>query len=237
MLGNLHQNVAPQSPLRSNHFSHLLHLENISLEYANNFKALDSICFTMRQDEIIFITGSSGAGKSTLLRVLSGEENATSGYFDFRPPQADYFIGRVNQHLKLIDNKKCYDHLIQSYDKHIYKSEKAFEQELNDLSSFFGVKDRLNLRIEQANGGMRQKVSIIRALLARPNLFIADEPTSSLDTANAQKLFEVLELYNRKRGMGVIWASHNRELVRQFSGRIIHLDKGRLVHSGHACFI
>lgn len=237
MIGNSHQNVAPRSQTRTNHFSHLLHLENLSLVYSNDFKALDSICFTMRQDEIIFVTGASGAGKSSLLRILSGEENPTSGYFDFKPPHADYFIGRVNQHLKLIDHKKCYDHLLQSYDKNIYKSEKEFEQELKDLTSFFGIEDRLNLKIIQANGGLRQKVSIIRALLARPNLFIADEPTSSLDTTNAQKLFEVLELYNRKRGMGVIWASHNRELVRQFSGRIIHLDKGRLVHSGHACFI
>ncbi|MBT6325532.1 MAG: cell division ATP-binding protein FtsE, partial [Bdellovibrionales bacterium] len=88
-----------------------------------------------------------------------------------------------------------------------------------------------------ANGGLRQKIAIIRALLTRPEVFIADEPTSSLDYDNAYKLYEVLNLYNAKRGMTVIWASHNRELVKKFTGRVVHLDKGKLVYSGNACFI
>ena len=84
---------------------------------------------------------------------------------------------------------------------------------------------------------MKQKIALIRALLARPNILIADEPTCSLDKESSVKLFEILNFYNLKRKLTVIWASHNRELVKQFPGKIIHLEKGKLIYSGHACFI
>ena len=98
-------------------------------------------------------------------------------------------------------------------------------------------KDRLHLKVNDANGGLKQKVAIIRALLTRPDVLIADEPTSSLDIDNTRRLFDVLNLYNVKRGLTVIWATHNKELIKSFTGRIIHLDNGRLVYSGNACFI
>lgn len=229
--------VNAQNKMRNNHFAQLFSLENITVEFSNGMRALNSLSFSMRQSEIVFVTGASGAGKSTLLKLLAGHLRPSQGVVDFRPPSEDFFIAEVGQYLELLPKKSCLYHLKQSFDKNIHRSEKSFNKEMNDLCTFFGIDNRLDLKIEQANGGLRQKVAIIRALLSRPNLFIADEPTSSLDTTNAQKLFEVLELYNRKRGMAVIWASHNRELVRQFSGRIVHLDKGCLVHSGHACFI
>ncbi len=218
-------------------FNHLFILENVSVVYPNGYRALDGITFTMQNREILFVTGASGAGKSTLLRVLQGELAPTSGSFDFNPGGSDFFVATVSQELDLLPRKSCEYHLWTAYDKQIHRSEAAFRKELMDLVTYFGIQDRLGLKMTQANGGLKQKVAIIRALLSRPDLFIADEPTSSLDTNNAQKLFEVLELYNRKRNMAVVWASHNRELVRQFTGRIIHLDRGHLVHSGHACFI
>ena len=64
-----------------------------------------------------------------------------------------------------------------------------------------------------------------------------DEPTSSLDTENALRVFEILEKFNEKNGLTCIWATHNRELVKKFNGNIAYLDKGKLIYSGHACFI
>ena len=78
---------------------------------------------------------------------------------------------------------------------------------------------------------------MIRALLTRPNVLLADEPTSSLDKESSIKMFDVLNYYNVKRQLTVIWASHNRELVKQFPGKIVHLENGKLIYSGHACFI
>jgi ABC-type phosphate/phosphonate transport system, ATPase component len=74
-------------------------------------------------------------------------------------------------------------------------------------------------------------------LMTRPNVLIADEPTASLDKESSIKLFDVLNFYNVKRKLTVIWASHNRDLVKQFPGKIVHLENGKLVYSGHACFI
>ena len=131
----------------------------------------------------------------------------------------------------------CEENLMFAYDSSLYDSKNEFMKDMQELSRILGISDRLKLKVNEANGGLKQKVAIIRSLLTRPDVFIADEPTSSLDTDNAQRLFDILNLYNVKRGMTVIWATHNKELIKSFSGRIIHLDQGRLVYSGHACFI
>ena len=95
----------------------------------------------------------------------------------------------------------------------------------------------MHLALDKANGGLKQKVALVRALLAKPEIIILDEPTGSLDVDNARKVYEVLSYYNMKKKLTIIWASHNRELVKKFTGRIIHLDSGKLVYTGHACFI
>ena len=131
----------------------------------------------------------------------------------------------------------CEENLQFAYDSSIYSSKAEFNQDMNELSRILGVKDRLHLKINDANGGLKQKVAIIRALLTRPDVLIADEPTSSLDIDNTRRLFDVLNLYNVKRGLTVVWATHNKDLIKSFTGRIIHLDNGRLVYSGNSCFI
>ena len=152
--------------------------------------------------------------------------------FNLRP-----FIAQVFQDLRLIGSASCKDNLMYAYDSQIYSSKEEFISDLMELSRVFGITDRLSLKVRDANGGLKQKVAIIRALLTKPDILLADEPTSSLDYDNARKLFDVLNLLSVKRGLTVIWASHNRELVKKFNGRIVHLDKGNLVYSGHACFI
>ena len=93
------------------------------------------------------------------------------------------------------------------------------------------------MKVKDANGGLKQKVAMVRALLSKPQVLLADEPTAALDKESAMKLFEILNFYNVRKNLTVIWASHNRDLVKQFPGKIVHLDAGNLVYSGHACFI
>ena len=95
----------------------------------------------------------------------------------------------------------------------------------------------LNLKVSEANGGLKQQIALIRSLLSRPQILLLDEPTSSLDTEKALKVYEILDFVNSKYGTTCIWATHNRELIKKFNGRIIYLDKGKLIYSGHACFI
>lgn len=208
-------------------------LENVSVDF-NGVKAISSINLQIRKGEIVFVTGASGAGKTTLLNVLAGNIAPTSGNIKIDDRA---FTTQVFQDLRLVEHMSLLENLQYSFDPSVYRSRKVFESDLNELVKILGIKNRIKLKAKDANGGLRQKVAIIRALLSKPDVFIADEPSSSLDFDNTKRLFDLLNIYNSKRGTTIIWASHNRELVQRFTGRIIHLDNSRLIHSGHACFI
>ncbi len=228
-----------QKSAKTMHRGNLFFLEDVSVSFST-IGALRSIQLSVELGEIIFVTGASGAGKTTLLRMLAGEVVPTSGLF--RRAERDLqgrllFTSQVFQNLRLLENQSLEDNLKLSFDPSLYRSKNEFMQDMRELCKVLGIDDRMGLKANVANGGLRQKIAIIRALLARPDVLIADEPTSSLDSDNARKIFDLLNLYNVKRGMTIIWASHNSELVKKFSGRIIHLDRGKLVYSGHACFI
>lgn len=217
----------------------IFYCEDLSVQYGE-IRALKNVQLTIEKGEVIFLTGASGAGKTTLLKILSGIQEPTSGKI-LRPNSAStkktLYISHVFQDLRLMGKYTCEENLMFAYDSGVYDSKNEFMKDMQELSRILGISDRLKLKVNDANGGLKQKVAIIRSLLTRPDVLIADEPTSSLDTDNARRLFDILNLYNVKRGTTVIWATHNKELIKNFSGRIIHLDQGRLVYSGHACFI
>jgi ABC-type lipoprotein export system ATPase subunit len=227
----------PQQSTASKQQNYLFHLDNMSLEYGS-IRALKSVQLTIYPGEILFLTGSSGAGKTSLLNILGGHLAPTSGKVILpheRSPK--HFVASVFQDLRLIQKKSCEDNLWMSYDSSLYSSKNDYYKELQDLSRLLNVYDHLSRKIEDCNGGLKQKVAMIRALLSKPTALLADEPTASLDKENSYRLFEVLNHFNHKKGLTLVWATHNKELIKQFPGKIAHLDQGRLVYSGHACFI
>lgn len=220
---------------RSNFTSkNLFYLEDVSVNFGTT-AALSHVQFSVERGEVVFITGASGAGKTTLLRVLAGDIEPDSGRV--KRPDSTVFISQVFQDLRILGNLTCRENLNFCFDPKFYNSRKEFDKDIMELSRIVGITDRLDIKMKNANGGLKQKIAIIRALLSRPDIIVCDEPTSSLDSESARKIFDILNLYNVKRKLTVIWASHNKELVKQFSGRIVHLDGGKLVYSGHACFI
>lgn len=208
-------------------------LENLSVRYGQHL-ALDSINLQVNQGEILFVTGPSGAGKTTLMNVLAGNIEPMTGKVLRRQSS---FAANVFQDLRLLSKKTCEDNLWLAYDRSIYKNKNEFYSDLTELSKLLGVWDKLSLKIEDTNGGLKQKIAMIRALLTKPQILLADEPTSSLDRNNAINMFELLNFYNAKKGLTIIWSTHNKDLIKQFPGRLIHLDNGKLVYSGQACFI
>ena len=213
----------------------LFQFQDVSVVF-DSIWALKNIQLNIQRGEVLFITGASGAGKTTLLKLLSGELSPSSGRVLKAGPKR-CFLSQVFQDLRIMLNRTCEENLMMAYDPDLYSKKKDFLRDMHELCRILGVTDRLDLKMKNANGGLKQKVAIIRSLLTKPDVFIADEPTSSLDAQNAKKIFDILNLYNVKRGLTVVWASHNRELVKSFTGKIAHLDGGRLVYSGHACFI
>ncbi|MBT4793367.1 MAG: ATP-binding cassette domain-containing protein [Halobacteriovoraceae bacterium] len=213
----------------------VFYLDDISVTFGRQ-KALSNITLTVNPGEIIFVTGKSGAGKTTLLNVLAGDQRVDSGRV-LGTQDDQRFVAQVFQDLRLFPDQSCEDNIWYAYDSKLYKNKNEFYLDMMELVKVLGIKDRLNLKVSSANGGLKQKVAMVRALMSRPNVLLADEPTASLDKESSIKLFDVLNFYNTKRKLTVIWASHNRELVKQFPGKIMHLENGKLVYSGHACFI
>ena len=231
---NSHQKVQSQFQISDP----IYQLEDIDLHY-DQLQALKKVNMQVGKGEFLFLTGVSGAGKTSLLKILSGEIGNYQGRILAPEDMGEkkYFVSQVFQDLRLIEDMSIADNLDLAYDPTLYKSRKQYIKDRNDLCHILGFSNKLKLKATLANGGLRQKVAIIRALLSKPDLLIADEPTSSLDKDNAFKLYELLNLYNNKKGLTVIWASHNQDLVKKFSGRILHLDQGKIVYTGHACFI
>jgi ABC-type multidrug transport system ATPase subunit len=216
----------------------LFQLSQLGLQLGNR-TILEDINLFIDRGEILFLTGPSGAGKTSLLRILEGEITPTRGekLFHLGQKRDVPFITCVYQDLRLLPSVSLQDNLTLGLRQSAYGKKAHFNQLLNDYAGYFDFKDKLHLKCQDANGGLKQKVALVRALLARPQVLICDEPTSSLDAISAKKVYDLLEHLNKEQRMTVIWASHHREMVQKFNGRIMHLEQGRLVHSGKACFI
>ena len=216
------------------HSASFFNLAGVSVTFGK-VAALKNINLKIKKGDIVFVTGKSGAGKSSLLNVLAGDLKPNSGSVTL--PGKSSFVSQVFQDLKLFQNRTVEENLWYAYDKKIYKNASEFSSDLLELSNVLGLRDRLGQKICDANGGMKQKVAILRALLSKPDVVLADEPTAALDKESCSKIFDLLNFYNIRKGLTVVWATHNRDLVKQFPGEIAHLENGKLIYSGKACFI
>lgn len=214
--------------------SALFQLNGVSVSFGK-VKALQNISLRVKKGEILFVTGSSGAGKSTLLNLMSGDLTPSSG--SAKLPGERIFTAQVFQDLKLFQNRTIEENLWYSFDRQIYKNKSEFHSDMSELASVLGAKDCLHRKLKDLNGGMKQKTSMLRALLSKPEILLADEPTANLDKESSSKLFDLLNFYNVRKGMTIVWATHNKDLIKQFPGEIAHLDNGKLIYSGKACFI
>ena len=210
--------------------------ENVSVDFGAT-KALRGINLSVLPKEILFVTGASGAGKSTLLNLMAGLVEPTQGRVQRLSDDSRFFVASVFQDLRLWPQKSCEQNAWVSYDPRLYDSREQFHRELLELARVLGVYEHLAKKIEDCNGGLKSRVAMLRALLARPDALLADEPTAALDRDASFRLFELLNHYNQRKGLTLVWATHNREMVKQFPGKVAHLDQGRLMHAGQACFI
>lgn len=213
----------------------LFSTESLHVHFGN-IKALNGVDFKIHQGEIVFLTGVSGAGKTTFLKALGGWQKPTQGRIQ-RPNSQKVFTAPIFQDLKLSENQSCEKNLFSAYDSQLYSSKNEFVGDMTELAKVLGVHSRLGVKLKDANGGLKQKIAFMRTLLSKPDVILADEPTAALDFDNAKKIFDILNLYNVKQGLTVIWATHNKDLAKRFTGRMVHMDKGRIIYSGHACFI
>jgi len=202
--------------------------------------ALDDVCLALEPGELSFLVGPSGAGKTTLLRLINREIRPTSGkvWVDGIPAHslktsrvADLRrrVGVVFQDYKLLPRLTAVENVafaLQVGDLHV-SDEEAKDRALDALEAV-GLGDRGDAFPNQLSGGQQQRVAVARAVIAKPPLLIADEPTGNLDMETAwemMNLFEDIAAW----GIAVLIATHNVEIVTRLQRRVLTLVHGRLV--------
>ncbi|PKM77016.1 MAG: cell division ATP-binding protein FtsE [Firmicutes bacterium HGW-Firmicutes-15] len=211
---------------------------NVSKVYPNGVKALNDISLKVDRGEFIFLMGSSGAGKSTLVKMLFREEVPTRGQIFVASrsivrmkrsevPQLRRNMGIVFQDFKLLENKTIAENIAFAM-KVVGSKSKDIRPRVTEVIQMVGLKGKENSFPGQLSGGEQQRVGIARAIVNRPLLLIADEPSGNLDMDTARDIMDLLYDINRK-GTTVVMATHAWELVKNARKRVVTLEAGRIL--------
>lgn len=215
----------------------LVQFYNVSKIYTNGVKALDDISLKIDRGEFVFLMGPSGAGKSTLIKMLFREELPSRGQIFLASrsivrmkknevPGLRRNVGIVFQDFKLLENKTVSENISFAMEV-VGTSTRDIRQRVPEVIKMVGLQGKDKFFPGELSGGEQQRIGIARALVNRPLLLIADEPTGNLDYDTSTGIMELLYDINRK-GTTVIMATHARELVRAAHKRVIMLENGRI---------
>ncbi|TSC89318.1 MAG: cell division transport system ATP-binding protein [Parcubacteria group bacterium Gr01-1014_2] len=219
----------------------MITFEKVIKEYnggQKSYRALDGINFEIKDGEFVSIIGPSGAGKSTLLKMLIREETPTKGQVtvddinvpalsDSEVPYLRRKIGTIFQDFKLLSNKTAFENVAFAMEV-IGASQKEIEYDVPKVLRIVGMEERGGNFPHQLSGGEKQRIAIARALVHRPKILLADEPTGNLDLLNTFDVIKLLMKIN-EFGTTVVLASHDREVVNAVGQRVITMDKGKIV--------
>ena len=214
----------------------MIKFRDITKEYERVI--LNGISLEIKDGEFVSLVGPSGAGKSTLLRLLTKEEKPTSGDVliddinlsdvpDGDIPYLRRKIGTVFQDFKLLSGKNAFENVAFALEVS-GASEEEIDQDVPQLLQIVGLADKIKSFPNQMSGGEKQRLAIARALIHRPKILLADEPTGNLDLVNSYDVLKLLYKIN-ELGTTVILATHNRDIVNTVGKRVITLDNGKIV--------
>lgn len=217
----------------------MITFENVTKNFKTSTRpALDDVSLTIDKGEFVFLIGPSGSGKSTFLRLMTREENVTSG--DIR--LADFHvnklkgaqvnklrqrIGYVFQDFRLLKNKNVYDNVAFALEV-IGKKKDKISDLVPETLEMVGLAGKANRMPNELSGGEQQRVAIARAFVNRPLVLLADEPTGNLDPDTSDEIMILLNRINRL-GTTVIMSTHNARTVDDMRRRVIELRLGKLV--------
>ena len=204
----------------------------------NNYRALDGIDLEVKDGEFVSIIGPSGAGKSTLLKMLIREEEPSEGKVlvdgvnvaelgDGEIPHLRRKIGTIFQDFKLLSNKTAFENVAFALEV-VGAGVEQIEQDVPKVLRIVGMEDKIGNFPHQLSGGEKQRIAVARALVHRPKILLADEPTGNLDLLNTYDVIKLLMKIN-EFGTTVIVASHDREVINAVGKRVITMDKGKIV--------
>jgi len=217
----------------------MIKLVNITKIYPPDIKALYQVNLHIKPGEFVSIVGQSGTGKTTLVKLLIGEEKPSNGKIivggwditNIGPaaiPVLRRQIGVVFQDFKLLNKKTLLENAAFALQV-CGQSLKKINSIVPQVMKIVGLEDKMNRYPQQVSGGEQQRAVIARALVHRPKILLADEPTGNLDSINADEIIEILQKIN-KFGTTVALVTHNREIVNKLRRRVITIDHGLIVN-------
>ncbi|GAM72573.1 cell division transporter [Vibrio sp. JCM 19236] len=202
----------------------MINFQQVSKAYRGGHQALQKVDFHLRKGEMAFLGGHSGAGKSTLLKLICAMERPTDGKILFNEhditricdkdiPFLRRNIGIVFQDHRLLMDRSVYDNValpmrIESY------AENEIKRRVNAALDKTGLLDKARCLPSQLSGGEQQRVGIARAVVNRPTLLLADEPTGNLDPELSNRIFRLFEEFNRA-GVSILIATHDVGMMEQ----------------------
>ena len=221
----------------------LLEVKSISKTYGSGeaaVHALKDISFSVPKGEFVTIVGESGSGESTLLNMIGALDMPTSGkvfidgkdIFSMKDSNLTVFrrrnIGFIFQNFNLIPELNVEQNIIFPVLLDYQKPDKKY---LEELLTVLNLKERRHHLPSQLSGGQQQRVAIGRALITRPSLILADEPTGNLDTQNSSEVITLLKEAARKYQQTIVMITHSRSIA-QTADRIIQVSDGKLTDLG-----
>jgi cell division transport system ATP-binding protein len=216
----------------------LVRFENVGLRYGMGGEILHDLSFAIEPQSFQFLTGPSGAGKTTLLKLILLSLKPTRGLISLFGQDATILdkdavtalrrrIGVVFQDFRLLDHLTTYENVALPL-RVLGREESSYRNEVVELLRWVGLGERMHVLPPVLSGGEKQRAAIARALIVRPELLLADEPTGNVDPTLARRLLRLFVELN-KSGTSIIIATHDLVLMDQFEGaRRLVLGDGRL---------
>ncbi len=218
----------------------ILRVEKLTKVYGkgeNKVVALDNVSFSVEKGEFVAIVGASGSGKSTLLHLLGGVDRPTSGkvyinntdIFKMNDDKLAIFrrrqVGLIYQFYNLLPILNVKENITLPLELDNVKPD---EEEVKELLKILGLLNRSNHLPNELSGGQQQRTSIGRALITKPSIVLADEPTGNLDSKASEEIVSLLKKSNKELKQTIILITHNLEIAKM-ADRVITLEDGKIV--------
>jgi len=219
----------------------MIQFQHVFKSYGQGANILADINFSIAPGEFVFVSGPSGAGKSTLLKLIGGLEAPTRGSVIVKGQHMDQIgsrarpylrraVGVILQNMHLLYDRSAFENVMLPLAVIGLSSDKAAARARAAIAKV-GLSGKEQLNPIALSGGEQQRLAISRAIVNKPAILIADEPTANLDQASAQKILEVFRDFNRV-GVTTLIASHDLELLRRHANRTLLIEPGRFKDLG-----
>lgn len=215
----------------------VLRFDDVSLRYGRNPETLRDLSFGLQPGSFHFVTGASGAGKSSLLKLIYLGSKPSKGLIQLfgrdvssiaakHLPMLRRRIGVVFQDFRLLDHLSAFDNAALPL-RIAGRKPETYREDVEELLAWVGLRDRANALPSSLAGGEKQRLAIARAVVGRPDILLADEPTGNVDPEMSLKLLRLFVEMNRM-GTTVLIATHDQDLVARSGKPVLHLVDGRL---------